>query len=156
MGVLFEAGKLTSFALVHRSVPLALKPALLFVGVVLMALNVAGVSGFLSSAYEARQIAAQAQGHVAQAGAQGEVEVIERQVAAAEKQVAAANEALIKAKDNRGRVKAANALLTQARAERDALPQKLTQARSVRVKAEGKQIEAGGEFAAVTFIATAF
>src|SRR5258708_28561438 len=53
MGLLFEAGKLTSFAMLHRrSVPRLIRVALAGVGVTLMAANVAGVSGFLSNAYE--------------------------------------------------------------------------------------------------------
>ncbi len=52
MGLLFEAGKLTSFAMLHRrSVPRLIRVALAGVGVTLMAANVAGVSGFLSNAY---------------------------------------------------------------------------------------------------------
>ena len=45
MGVLFEAGKLASFALVHKQMPRSLKAALVLIGLVLMTLNVAGVSG---------------------------------------------------------------------------------------------------------------
>src|SRR5712672_124727 len=56
MGVLFEAGKLTSFAMLHRKTPpRILKIALAGVGLTLVAANVAGVSGLLSSAYEHRQ-----------------------------------------------------------------------------------------------------
>src|SRR5712664_381123 len=54
MGALFEAGKLTGFALVHRPLPLLLKTALIAVGLLLMSLNVVGVSGMLSSAYQHR------------------------------------------------------------------------------------------------------
>ncbi len=50
MGLLFEAGKLTSFAMLHRgSVPRLLRGALATVGVTLICANVAGVSGFLSA-----------------------------------------------------------------------------------------------------------
>src|SRR5712671_8246129 len=57
MGLLFEAGKLSSFAMLHRrSVPKMIRVALAGVGVTLMTANIAGVSGFLSSAYERQQI----------------------------------------------------------------------------------------------------
>jgi hypothetical protein len=50
MGLLFEAGKLTSFAMLHRrSLPRLLRGALATVGLTLMTANVAGVSGFLSN-----------------------------------------------------------------------------------------------------------
>ncbi len=66
MGVLFEAGKLTSFAMLHRkAAPRLLKIALAGVGLTLMTANVAGVSGVLSNAYEHRQINAQATAHTA-------------------------------------------------------------------------------------------
>src|SRR5260370_19865967 len=52
MCALFEAGKLVSFAVIHRPLPRSLKCALVAVGLVLMGLNIAGVSGFLSNAYE--------------------------------------------------------------------------------------------------------
>ena len=61
MGLLFEAGKLTSFAMLHRrSVPRLLRGALATVGLTLMAANIAGVSGFLSHEYEKTHINAQA------------------------------------------------------------------------------------------------
>src|SRR5260370_35545009 len=69
MGALFEAGKLTSFAMLHRPVPPLLKGALVTVGLVLMALNVVGVSGFLSNAYERSHTAAQATAHAETANA---------------------------------------------------------------------------------------
>ena len=51
MGLLFEAGKLTSFAMLNRrSVPRLLRGALATVGLTLMAANIAGVSGFLNRA----------------------------------------------------------------------------------------------------------
>src|SRR6266853_1907885 len=94
MGLLFECGKLTAFALVHKRMPRALKAALLLTGTVLMALNVAGVSGFLSSSYEARQIGAQATSHVAESTAHAAASLVERQLVAAEQKLAAANTAL--------------------------------------------------------------
>src|SRR5258706_106648 len=67
MGLLFEAGKLTSFAMLHRrSVPRLLRGALATVGLTLMTANIAGVSGFLSHEYEKTGINAQATSHTAE------------------------------------------------------------------------------------------
>ena len=155
MGVLFEAGKLTSFAFVHRPLPRALKAALLMVSLVLMALNVAGVSGFLSSAYESRQLSVKAASHVAEANAAGEVATLERQLQAAEQNLAAGQAALIKARDDKARQRAVRAVIDAAKQDRDAATAKLTAARATQSSAEGRQIEAAGEFAAVAFIAAA-
>jgi hypothetical protein len=122
MGLLFEAGKLTSFAMLHRrSVPRLLRGALATVGLTLMAANVAGVSGFLSHEYEKTHINAQATGHTAESTAHAEASLLERQLSQAEAAVAQARTALIRAKDDRGRVKAAQAVLTTTTADRDAL-----------------------------------
>jgi hypothetical protein len=156
MGVLFEAGKLTSFAMLHRkAAPRLLKVALAGVGATLVAANVAGVSGFLSNAYEHRQINAQATAHTAQANAYAAADLVERQLAAAESNLAAARAALIKARDDRGRQKAAQAVITSATAERDTLVKQLAVARSSQAQAQGNAIEAGSEFAAINFIAGA-
>jgi len=120
-----------------------------------MGLNVAGVSGFLSAAYERSHVAAQATAHVAEQTARASASVTERMLATAEQKLAAANQALIRARDDRGRVKAAQAVIATATAERDALVKQLGAARSTEAKAEGAAIEAGGEFAAVAFIASA-
>ncbi len=40
MGLLFEAGKVVSFSLMHKQMPDALKGGLLIVGLVLMTLNI--------------------------------------------------------------------------------------------------------------------
>src|SRR6267154_697154 len=83
MGVLFEAGKLTSFALLHRkAAPRLLKVGLAAVGTTLVAANIAGVSGFLSNAYERSQIGAKATAHTAQANAFTSADLVERQLAA--------------------------------------------------------------------------
>src|SRR5260370_21555464 len=89
MGLLFEAGKLTSFAMLHRkAAPRILKIALASVGVTLMTANVAGVSGLLSSAYEQRHINTKAIGHVAEANAYAAADLVERQLAHAESNLA--------------------------------------------------------------------
>jgi hypothetical protein len=156
IGVLFEAGKLTSFALLHRkALPRLLRVGLAGVAVTLMAANIAGVSGFLSSAYEHRQISARATTHTAAANAYAAADLVERQLAAAEINLAAARTALIKARDDRGRQKAAQTVITTATAERDALVQKLAVARSTKAQAGGDAINASNEFAAIQFIAGA-
>src|SRR5258706_126451 len=148
MGLLFEAGKLTSFAMLHRkAAPRLLKVALAGVGATLVAANVAGVSGFLSNAYAHRQINAQATAHTAQANAYAAADLVERQLAAAESNLAAAWAALIKARDDRGRQKAAQAVITSATAERDTLVKQLAVARSSQAQAQGDAITASSEFA---------
>src|SRR5258708_18001287 len=85
MGLLFEAGKLTSFAMLHRrSVPRLLRGALATVGLTLMAANIAGVSGFLSSQYERTHITAQATSHTAETTAHASASLVERQLAASQ------------------------------------------------------------------------
>jgi hypothetical protein len=156
MGVLFEAGKLSSYALLHRkAMPRLLKIGLATVGLTLMTANIAGVSGFLSKVYERRQISAQASEHVAQANAYASADIIERQLAAAVSTLAAARTAQIKARDDKARAKAAKAIVDQATAERDALAEKLTEARIAKATAEGDAINASAEFAAIAFIAQA-
>jgi hypothetical protein len=156
MGLLFEAGKLTSFAMLHRrSVPRLLRGALATVGLTLMTANVAGVSGFLSSQYERTHIQAQATSHTAESTAHASASLIERQLAAAESNLAAARNALIRARDDRGRVKAAQAVVTSATVERDALVARLEAANASTAKVEGSAIASTSEFAAVQFIAGA-
>jgi hypothetical protein len=156
MGVLFEAGKLTSFAMLHRKgAPRLLKVALASVGLTLVAANVAGVAGFLSNAYEHRQISARATAHAAAANAYASADLVERQLSAAESNLAAARAALIRAKDDKARARAAQAIVTTATAEKDALVQKLAAARSIKAQAEGDAINAGSEFAAIQFISGA-
>jgi hypothetical protein len=154
MGLLFEAGKLTSFAILHsHRVPRLLRGALATVGLTLMSANVAGVSGFLSNAYERTHINAQATTHTAESTAHAEASLLERQLAQAETAVAQARTALVRARDDRGRVKAAQAILTASTAERDRLLAKLSAANST--TAQGNAIASTSEFAAVQFIAGA-
>ena len=156
MGVLFEAGKLSSFALLHcGAIPRLLKVGLAAVGTTLVAANIAGVSGFLSNAYERSQIGAKATAHTAQANAYAAADLVERQLAAAESNLAQARQALVHARDDKGRVKAAQAIVTTATAERDTLVKQLAVARSSQAQAQGNAIEAGSEFAAINFIAVA-
>jgi hypothetical protein len=155
MGVLFEAGKLTSFAMVHRPLPTLIKGALLAVGLVLMTLNIIGVSGFLSGAYERQQLGARATAHAAESIAHASAGLVERQLAGAEQNLAQARTMLIKARDDRGRVKAAQAIVTTATVERDALVRQLAAAQASAAKGESDTINAGSEFAAIAFIAAA-
>jgi hypothetical protein len=156
MAVLFEASKLTGFAMVHRPAPWGLKVSLLTVGAVLMVLNVVGVSGFLSNAYMQSRISARATTHTAESTAHAEASLIERQLAAAEGAVAQARTALVRARDDRGRIKAAQAVLTASTADRDALVGKLSAANTTTAQVEGGAISATGEFAAVVFVASMF
>jgi hypothetical protein len=98
-----------------------LNTALLAVSLLLMTLNIIGVAGFLSAAYERQQIAAKATAHTAIGTAHAAASLIERQLTQAESNLGAGRTALIRAKDDRGRVKAAQAVVTTATAERDAL-----------------------------------
>jgi len=154
MGILFEAGKLTSFALLHRqSLPRSLKVALLTIGSVLVLLNIAGVSGQLSSSYVHRQIEGQVASHKAQSAARADVNDLASQLAQIDATIAEANSAKIKARDDRDRKRAADAILKQAHADRDALSAKLSEARAQKASAEGDAMNAASEFAAVAFIA---
>jgi hypothetical protein len=156
MGLLFEAGKLTSFAMLHRrSVPRLLRGALVTVGLTLMAANVAGVSGFLSNEYEKSNIKAHATSHTAETTAHASASLVERQLAAAEGNLAQARQALVRARDDRGRVKAAQAIIDKATAERDSLIKQLAAAQATSAQVEGDTISAGSEFAAIRFIAGA-
>jgi hypothetical protein len=156
MGLLFEAGKLTSFAMLHRrAVPKMLRLALAGVGLTLMTANVAGVSGFLSNAYEHQQIGAKATGHTVEASAHAEASLLERQLAQADGAVAQARQALVRARDNKGRVNAAQAILTASTAERDRLVTRVSAANATSAQAEGSAIASTSEFAAVQFIASA-
>src|SRR5260221_403116 len=156
LGLLFEAGKLTSFAMLpRRGVPRILRLALAGVGVTLMAANVAGVSGFLSSAYERSQIHAAAASHAAETTAHAAASLVERQLAAAESNLAQARTMLIKARDDKGRARAAEKIVAAATAERDALVRQMGSAQQIKAQAEGSTIEAGSEIAAINFIAQA-
>src|SRR5215831_9363018 len=155
MGVLFEAGKLTGFALLHRPGPRLLKIALAGVCGVLVVANVAGVSGFLSAAYEHRQIEAATAAKASVGSMQVQVDALERKLGAAEINLAAARAAVIRARDDRGRILAAQKIAMSATAERDALSGELTLAKMRVVDAEKSSQVATGEFAAVRFLARA-
>jgi hypothetical protein len=154
MGLLFEAGKLTSFAMLNRrSVPRLLRGALATVGLTLMTANVAGVSGFLSHEYERTHINAQATSHTAESTAHASASLLERQLAQADVAVSDAN--VIRARDDKGRVRAAQAILDSTTADRNAILAHLEAANATSAKVEGVAISATGEFAAIQFIAAA-
>jgi hypothetical protein len=155
LGLLFEAGKLTSFAVLHRPLPRLLKIGLAAVGITLMTANVAGVSGFLSAAYERQQLNVRAAAHTEIETAHASASLVERQLAAAETNLAQARTQLVRARDDKGRIKAAQAIVTTATAERNELASRLTAAQSGQAKSEGDAINAGSEFAAIAFIAAA-
>ncbi|SRR5258708_435350 len=104
MALLFECGKVVSFTLLHKKMPTLLKLALLTVGLLLMVLNIAGVSGFLSNQYERTHIQANATSYVAQANAYASADLVERQLAQAEGNLSQARQALVRARDDKGRV----------------------------------------------------
>jgi hypothetical protein len=155
MGLLFEAGKLVAFSLLHKRMPLALKGALLTVGLVLISLNIVGVSGFLSNAYERAQTVARAVTHTAEAEAAAEVATLERQLKAAEEGMTKAREALARAKGDRDQIRAVNTMIAAATAERDGIATKLAAAHGKRARAEGSAIAATAEFAAIAFLSAA-
>lgn len=155
MGAIFEAGKLTSFALVHERVPFHYKGVLILVGAVLMLFNVAGVSGFLSNSYEREATANRAASHASTEAAGASSEVMDRQLKAAEKAVQDARQAVLKAKDDKGRAKAAQAALKDALAAQDELVAKFATAAGKKADAEGAAIANTAETAAITFLATA-
>jgi hypothetical protein len=88
------------------------------VGILLMTLNICGVAGFLSNAYTKAQISARAIAHTEAQTAHAEAGPIERQLAAAESNLAAARAALIRARDDRGRQRAAQQIVDRSIAER--------------------------------------
>jgi hypothetical protein len=155
LGALFELYKLAAFTLIGRKgLSRPVKVALGVFGSVLVVINIVGVSGQLSSTYTQRLLAGQATSHTAEATARADAGIVERQLAAAESNLQAARNALIRAKDDRGRVKAAQAVVTTATAERDALARQLSVAQATTAKVEGDKIGAAGEFAAVAYIAS--
>ncbi len=155
MALLFEAGKLASFSLLHKRMPALLKGVLVVLGVVLMTLNIVGVSGFLSSAYEREQVAAHAITHTVEAEAAANVTTLERQLKSAEDCVVKAREALAKAKGDRDQIKAVNAMIAASIAERDDIVAKLATAQGKKAKSEGSAIAASAEFAAIAFLTAA-
>jgi len=153
MGLLFEAVKITAFSLLHHRMPALLKGGLLTIGLVLLILNIVGVSGFLSNAYEREQVAAHAVTHSAEAEAAANVTTLERLLKAAEARVTEATAAMGKARGDRDQIKAVNAVILAAAKERDALAEKLRVAQGQKAKAEGSTIQASAEFVAVAFLA---
>jgi hypothetical protein len=155
MALLFEAGKLASFSLLHKQMPVAIKAVLTVLGVVLMTLNIVGVSGFLSNSYEHEVTAAHAVTHAAEAEAAANVATLERQLKAAETAVDKARDSLGKAKGDRDQIKAVNNVIAAAVKERDALAAKLGAAQAKQAKSEGATIQSSAEFAAIAFVAAA-
>jgi hypothetical protein len=155
MGLLFECAKLTSFSLLHRPLPRLLKITLAVAGLILMAANVAGVAGFLSSAYTARQLDADAKHAETATVTAAEVADLRRQLDAADSQLAAARTGVLRAKADRDRIKAAQAAADRAQGERDRIADRLREATAAQAKGEASRIAAGAEYAAVVFIAAA-
>jgi hypothetical protein len=155
MGVLFEVGKLIALGLVvrlsWRYAPLRI--ALLALSIVLMVLNVVGVSGFLSNNFERELTKADAVNHTATATAQADVDLLERQLAGAEKALSEANGQLVAAKGNKVRIEAANANIQAKTKTRDGLIERLGAAKRAMVQTESTKIESNGEVAAIMVLA---
>jgi hypothetical protein len=101
------------------------------------------------------RLSAQASGHVAQETAHASAGLVERQLASAETNLAVARTALIRARDDEARQRAAQQVVTSATAERDALLRQLAAAQATKARVEGEAISAGSEFAAIAFISSA-
>jgi hypothetical protein len=105
MGALFELSKLAIFPqLGRKGVSLPVRVALGTLGSILVVLNIIGVSGQLSNSYTQRQLSSQAAGHVSTATAYASAELVERQLAQAESNLSQARQALVRARDDKGRV----------------------------------------------------
>lgn len=153
LGIVYEAGKLTSFAVLH-AVPLRFKVVLTVIGLVLMSLNIAGVSGFLSSAVERSHITHEAE-HVRQDVPEETLALLRTNVAAAAKATDEASQAVLKARANKGRIEAANAALARAKADQSAAQAALQTAITTHADVKATIITDGGELAAVVFLAGA-
>jgi hypothetical protein len=155
MGALFELSKLAAFTHIGRKgVSRPVKIVLGTLGSILVVLNIIGMSGQLSNSYTQRQLSSQAAGHVATATAYASADLIERQLAQSETNLAQARQALVRARDDKARQRGAQAIITSAMVERDALVRQLADARSTKAQAEGEQISAAGEFAAVAYVSS--
>lgn len=156
MGILFEVSKLVIFAMMHKKLPLPLKGALLSVGLVLMGLNILGVSGFLSNSFEKKFISAHAVNHTAEVEATSNIATLERRLASAEQRIDKAHEQLGKSRGDRDQIRAINALISTAQKERDDVAGQLSAAQTRSAKTAGAEIEASGEFAAIVFASETF
>jgi hypothetical protein len=154
-GILLEAIKLTAIANLGRDdLPRWLKATLAPLVAVLMISNIAGVSGLLSSAYQQKQLDAQATAHHATKINDSAVASLKGQIAAADLQIKAANDAVLKAREDRDRQRAANAARQAAQATRDTLQARLTAAVGEQARGEASAITSQGEFGAISFLAT--
>jgi hypothetical protein len=156
MGALFEAAKLSSLALIHRkTLPMPIKCGLAAVSLTLMTANVAGVSGMLSAAYSERQGEANARHAQSSLVAESALSDLRTQLSAADASIAQSRAMVLKARDDRGRAKAAQGTLERVSAERTAIAGRLETATTAHAAGEADAIRAGGEFAALRFLAEA-
>jgi hypothetical protein len=170
MGALFEVGQLVAFATLHRhwgTMSRGLKYGLGFLAVVVVVLDVVGVAGQLSQAYQGRvndhQAAVVALSATIAAkldAADAEVAALDRQIAAIDAAIVKAGEARIKARDDRDRVKAAKAIVTEAETkrvllvtQRNDVSGRVVVLKSEAGQAAGRAVAGTGEFAAVKFVA---
>jgi hypothetical protein len=125
------------------------------IGILLCGLNIVGVSGFLSQQYERQVLESQAVSHTSEQTARASASLVERQLAAAESNLAQSRTQLIRAKDDKHRIRAAQAIITTATTERDSLVKQLASAQTTEAKVEGQTITAGSEMSAIAFLAGA-
>lgn len=172
LGALLEIGTLVVFAVLARGwcqTHFALKWLLVVITAIVVLLDIVGVSGQLSSSYQGRLNAAQGAHTASQAAfaakigaAQVAIADLDRQLAAQDAVAGRASEARAKAKDDKDRIKAAKAMAAETEAKRkqigDDRKVAVNQLVDLQVEAgqtEGKE-EAGGESAAVQFLAGTF
>jgi len=155
LGFLMECGKVTIFSLAHKPMPRLLKVAMISIGILLCCLNVFVVSGFFSKKYEKQVFEGQATSHTSEQTARASAGLVERQLAASEQNLAAARMMLLKARDDRGRQKSAQAVINTATVERDGLVKQLAAANTNEAMVEGNTIQAGSEMSAIAFLAGA-
>src|SRR5258708_4078093 len=173
LGALLECGQLYAFAKLHRegaTMSRGLRYGLTMLACVVVVLDIFGIAGQMSAAYQHRQIAGSvtARAEFARVDAEietvtGEIVDLDRRMAQVDVDVSKANEARLKARDDRDRIKAAKQAGSEAEAKRNALVEQrqvkasdLEQLRIKRADVAGNQTTAAGEFAAVQFAAAAF
>jgi hypothetical protein len=170
LGGLLEAGQLVAFAWLStnwRNTNVAVGIMLAGLAFTVVMLDGIGISAQLSSSFMGKRNAGQVEATKSYAtvdakieAAKAEVADFDRQLAMVDGQIAKANEAKLKARDNRERIKAAQAAIvdsetkrTNLTTRREAAVAKLTALQIDRGTVKGREIEMSGEFVAVQFVA---
>jgi hypothetical protein len=173
LGALLECGQLYAFAKLHRegaTMSRGLRYGLTTLACIVVVLDIFGVAGQMSAAYQHRQIAGSVTANAGFAKVDAAIETVtaeladlDRRIAQADADVSKANEARLKARDDRDRIKAAKQAIGDAEGKRNALvgqrQPKATELEQLRIKradVAGTQTTAAGEFAAVQFAAATF